>query len=318
MAFFFVFAIVFTAFMLERKRAYLMLALEISVYTICYIAAYYNPEMVSGVPDERGHFLHSLVDFIIVAVSLAGIALAHFGLYNRQQERIDEQNAVLEQANRMKSEFLANASHEMRTPLTVASVNVQTVMEITDDSEAEELLRSAQSEIMRLSRMVGGMLTLASMSENTERQKLDYSSLLRSGVEMLRLSLGRRGNVLETEIEPGLITFGNADLLAQMLTNILQNADNHTENGTATVRAARQGNEITASVSDTGTGVPPELLPHVFERGVTDGGTGYGLFLCKTVAESHGGRIWIESKPGAGATVSYSLPVYQGQRGVKP
>jgi signal transduction histidine kinase len=324
MAFFFVFAVVFTAFMLERKPAYLMLVLELAVYIGCYAAAFLRPEAVSGMPDGRGHFLHNLVDFMIVAVSLAGIALAHFGLYNRQQKRLDEQNAVLEQANRMKTEFLANASHEMRTPLTVTSVNVQTAMEIledtgerTDESEAIELLQNAQSEIMRLSRMVGGMLTLASMSENTERQKLDLSTLLRSSVETLRLSLSRRGNVLKTEIEPKLVVFGNADLLAQTLTNILQNAENHTENGAVTVWAGRQGNEIAVRVSDTGAGVPTELLPRVFERGVTDGGTGYGLYLCKTVVESHGGRIWIESEPGVGTTVSYRLPVYQGQHGWK-
>jgi signal transduction histidine kinase len=322
MAFFFVFAIVFTAFMLERKPAYFMLALELAVYIGCYFTAFLRPETVSGIPDASGNFLHNLVDFIIVAASLAGIALAHFGLYNRQQKRLDEQNAVLEQANRMKTEFLANASHEMRTPLTVTSVNVQTVMEILedmgekmDDPEAGELLKSAQGEIMRLSRMVGGMLTLASMSESTERKKLDLSTLLGSSVEMLRLGLGRRGNALEAKIEPGLIVFGNADLLAQVLTNILQNAEMHTQNGTVAVDAERQGNEIAVRVSDTGTGIPLELLPHVFERGVTDGGTGYGLYLCKTVVESHGGRIWIESEPGRGTVVSYVLPVYEGQRG---
>jgi signal transduction histidine kinase len=222
----------------------------------------------------------------------------------------------------MKSEFLSNASHEMRTPLTVISVNVQTVMDILDDMdgavkdpETEELLQSAQNEIMRLSRMVGGMLTLASVSENTERQELDLSGLLQSGVETLRLNLDKRGNIIETAIEKPLTVFGNADLLTQVLTNLLQNAGAHTENGTVTVSAKREGGEITVTVRDTGTGIPPALLPRVFERGVSTGGTGFGLYLCKTVIESHGGKVWIESGAGEGTAVYYTLPVYEGQFG---
>jgi signal transduction histidine kinase len=210
----------------------------------------------------------------------------------------------------------------MRTPLTVTSVNVQTVMEILEDMgdkvgdpEAGKLLQSAQNEIMRLSRMVGGMLTLASMSESTDRRKLDLPVLLQSNIEMLRLNLGSKGNTIETDIESGLTVFGNADLLAQVLTNLLQNAGAHTHNGKVTVSAKKQGGEITVEVRDTGGGIPPELLPRVLERGITTDGTGFGLYLCKTVVESHGGRIWVESEPGIGTVVNYTLPVYKGQYG---
>ena len=117
------------------------------------------------------------------------------------------------------------------------------------------------------------------------------------------------------------------DLLSQVVSNILQNAGAHMEKGLIFITAARKINEITISVRDTGTGIPPELLSHVFERGVTDGGntsgddglagggTGFGLYLCKTVVESHGGRIWIESELGQGTTVSFTLPAYEGQIG---
>jgi signal transduction histidine kinase len=99
------------------------------------------------------------------------------------------------------------------------------------------------------------------------------------------------------------------------LTNILQNAGAHTKNGTVAISAKKQGNIITVEVRDTGEGILPELLPHVFERGVSTGGTGVGLYLCKTVVESHGGKIWIESEPGSGTSVYYTLPVYEGQLG---
>ena len=319
---FFVFAVVFTAFMLEKKAAAVILSLEVAVYTACIAASFVYPRFVKSFSDERGYFLNNMIDFVVVAVSLAIISLAHFRLYNAQQRQLDERNVVLAQANRAKTEFLANASHEMRTPLTVTSVNVQVVMRMLEDMgenlndpEARELLENAQSEIMRLSRMVGGMLTLASMSEDTDRQKLDYTALLKSGAEMLRLTLGEQGIALETDIEDGLTVFGNADLLAQVLANLLQNVRMHTTNGTATVNAEKRGAEITTVVRDAGSGIPQEILHNVFERGVSTGGTGFGLFLCKTVVESHGGSIWIESNPGDGTAVYFSLPVYEGQMG---
>jgi signal transduction histidine kinase len=319
---FFLFSIVFTAFMLEKKTAYLAVSLELFVYSVCMVASFIYPGLVTGFSDESGVFIHNLVTFLASAASLAIISLVHFRLYNEQQRKLDDQNALLAQSNKMKTEFLSNASHEMRTPLTVISVNVQTVMDILDDMgnsvndpETNELLQTAQNEIMRLSRMVGGMLTLASMSENTERRELNLSWLLENGVETLRLNLSRRGNVIETDIERALTVFGNADLLTQALTNILQNAGANTENGTIRVSAKRGRGEITITIRDTGSGIPPEILPHVFERGVSTGGTGFGLYLCKTVIESHGGNVWIESGPGEGTAVYYTLPAYEGQFG---
>lgn len=319
---FLVFAVVFTVFMLEGKTALIVTLLELALYAGLYIYAYSNPESVTMFSNERGFFISNLMDLLIVGISLGATMYAQVKLYRAQQKKLYEQNAVLEQANRLKTEFLANTSHEMRTPLTVTSVNVQTVMEILEDMgdaitdpDVNKLLQSAQNEIMRLSRMVGGMLTLNSMSENTDREQLDLTALLQSSVEMLRLSLDKHGNTVETDIEAELCVFGNADLLAQVMTNILQNASNHTENGRVTVTARRQGNEILVIVQDTGIGIAPELLPHVFERGISTGGTGVGLFLCNTVVETHGGRIWIESEPQKGTAVFYTLPYYEGQFG---
>jgi signal transduction histidine kinase len=245
-------------------------------------------------------------------------------MYNAQQKKLNEQNILLEQTNLSKTEFLANASHEMRTPLTVISLNVQTVKYILEDMGVTEkdpktakMLVRAQSEIMRLSRMVGGMLTLASMSENTDKHKLDLTSLLQGGIEMYRLNLEKHGNTIETFIEQELFVYGNADLLSQVFSNLLHNAATYTKNSKVTVAAERKGNEIIVTVKDTGTGISPELLPRVFERGVTTGGTGFGLYLCKTVVESHGGRIWIESptEQGNGTAAMYVLPFYEGQNG---
>jgi len=278
----------------------------------------------------------SVVGMLLFLLAQMLALLLHNNRVAENERRLAVENAVLAQANSAKTEFLANTSHEMKTPLTIISVNVQTAMEMLEDIgvtekepvtstevedrgsplEAGKLLQTAQSEIMRLARMVSGMLTLASMSESSGKEIVDFSALLTSSAEMLRLNLLKRGNMLTTDIEAGLRVFASADLLAQVVTNLLQNAGNHTTNGTIALRAETAGGIITVTVTDTGSGIPADLLPHVFERGVSDGsGTGFGLYLCKTIVESHGGRIWIESEHGRGTAAYFSLPVYEGQFG---
>jgi len=154
------------------------------------------------------------------------------------------------------------------------------------------------------------------MSESTDKRAVDLTALLQSGADMLRLTVQKNGNELDAVFEHGLKVFGNADLLIQVVTNLLQNAGLHTKNGTITFTAERHGVEIRITVRDTGAGISPELLSRVFERGVSgSGGTGFGLYLCKTVVESHGGRIWLESEQGKGATAAFTLPFYEGQYG---
>lgn len=321
---FFVFAVAFTILMLEGKRAIVMSVLEILLYLAVCIAAFRHRELVNAWNTEKELLTDVIVGFVSVSAVLGIMLYLHFKLYNEQQKKLDEQNHILERTSRAKTEFLSNTSHEMRTPLTVISVNIQTVTEILEDmgetaqdTEAAELLQSAQQEIMRLARMVGGMLTLASISETTDKQAVNLSALLRSSGEMFSLHLKKRGNLLKTDIGEDLVVFGNADLLAQVAANLLQNAAAYTEQGEITLRAEKTGHEILVTVKDTGTGISAELLPHVFERGVSTGGTGFGLYLCRTVVESHGGRIWIESTRGGGTMAAFALPAYEGQFGGK-
>jgi len=257
----------------------------------------------------------------IVTFSIGVLILRLLQVVTKQQKILNEQNIMLSDINLSKTKFLTNSSHEMRTPLTIISVNVQNVIDALSDtiyqnSEITELLTDTQGEIMRLSRMVGGMLTLASTSEAIERRKLDIAEILLATSNMLKVRVNHQGNRLEITTEEDLLVFGDADLLFQAITNLIVNADKHTINDTIRLNAERKEGIITITVADSGTGIVPELLPRVFERGVTDGtGTGYGLYLCKVVVESHGGKIWINSKPGKGTVVHIVLPNYEGQVG---
>ena len=164
--------------------------------------------------------------------------------------------------------------------------------------------------------MVSGMISLAAISGIAEnRKRVDFAALLESSVEAFRLPMEKYHNALRVKIEPDLPdVFVEHDRFAQVMANLLTNAAEHTRDGQVFITAEHDGPVITVHVSDTGNGIERSLLPTVFERGVSGrGGTGYGLYICKTVVEAHGGTIKIKSESGKGTTVIFTVPVYGGQ-----
>ncbi len=317
---FFVFAVVFTTCMIDGKAMFFMVGAELVIYTVICVIDYLYLDLTAVFTTELDYFLSILICFIAASLAVGVTTYQQVRLYKRQQAKLDEKNMLLSQISKSKTEFLANASHEMRTPLTVISVNIQTVMrliihaqEASEKDEINELLLDAQEEIMRLSRMVGGMLSLNALSEQVDRRSTDFSTLLLNVVDVLRLVFAKNNNNIVLEQKGEMTAFCDADLMSQVIMNILQNANNHTKNDTVKVVATVEQGRICVKISDNGCGISPELLPNVFKRGVSDGGTGYGLYLCKTVVDSHGGDIRVDSQEGQGCTVRFTIPVYQGQ-----
>ena len=146
-------------------------------------------------------------------------------------------------------------------------------------------------------------------------EQLDFAALLRSVAGALRLLLKDNGNTLDLQIAEGLPKImGNADMLGRILDNLLSNAARHTMNGEIAISLNREGAKLVTTVTDTGEGIAPGFLPHIFERGVSGGGTtGYGLSICKAIIETHGGEIHIESEPGKGCTVRFTLPIWRDE-----
>jgi signal transduction histidine kinase len=159
--------------------------------------------------------------------------------------------------------------------------------------------------------MADNALWLASTQENQERiEPLDIAELLTNSAEIYRAMIEKRGNTLNLKIpySPPSVS-GSADQLIQMMANLLTNANTHTEDGKINVELIVDSGEMRVIVTDTGTGISPELLPRIFARGVTGSdGAGIGLEICKNIIESHGGTIGIESEPGKGTTVAFTLP----------
>jgi signal transduction histidine kinase len=142
-------------------------------------------------------------------------------------------------------------------------------------------------------------------------EPIDVAPLLRNGAETYRALLERNGNTLLIDIPQSLPQiFGSTDLLLHVLSNLLSNANRHTRKGEIMIQAREGAGVITVKVQDNGSGVTPELLPHIFERGVSDSGTGLGLAISKNAIEAHGGAISVESERGRGSVFTFTLPIY--------
>jgi signal transduction histidine kinase len=314
---FFIFAVVYTAYMLEGKLAVIITIIELFVYTGVFVYAYLYPESVTALPSEFGYLTDSISNFIFVSVALSITLIIHLNMYNRQQRELEAARRQAEEYARMKSELFADMSHEMRTPLTVMSGYAQFAVEqirvagVSEQTLAD--LATIGDEAKRLAQMADGTLKIL-MSANDvsghEAAMVDMSILTARLAHLFRAILSRKGRKLTSNIQENLPAIhGDIDTLTQLLWNILQNAVVHSE-GDIELLAKADKTAIKIVVKDNGAGIAPELLPRIFERGVSGGenGSGIGLAICLEIARRHGGDIGIKSEPGKGTGVTVTLP----------
>ncbi|MBE3590991.1 MAG: PAS domain-containing protein [Firmicutes bacterium] len=229
-----------------------------------------------------------------------------------------------EQIELLRKEFVANVSHELKTPITTIKSYVETLIDgaLDDPATARSFLGTVVAEVDRMTRMINDLLQLSRMEHERrfwDRRPLDVAALAEDVCQKLRRRTRRKNLRLacesEGEIPPAL---ADRDKIEQLLTNLITNAIDFTpEGGRITVRTRADGGDVVVSVSDTGVGIPPEDLPRVFERfyrvdkarSREFGGTGLGLSIAKEIVEGHGGTIRIESELGSGTTVWFTLPI---------
>jgi signal transduction histidine kinase len=229
------------------------------------------------------------------------------------ERRLAEEKTLLESLHRTKSEFFGNISHEMKTPLTVIVTDMELAEQFINEGkldEAKELIREASHKGMQMADIVTDALAFARGQETAKpMEKIDYGAVFVSTLAIFEPLIIKHGNTLKQDIAKLPPIIGNANRLADTLINLLFNANRHTDGGIVHVQWKENNGKYTLTVSDTGSGIPPELLPRVFERGVTGGsGTGLGLALVKSVVEAHGGEVAIDSKVGEGTTVTLVFP----------
>ncbi|MCL2171782.1 MAG: HAMP domain-containing histidine kinase [Defluviitaleaceae bacterium] len=258
--------------------------------------------------------------FLCLASAVFLAATRELEKSRQAQQQLAAENAALENLTRMKTEFLQDIRHEVRNPLNNISLGTDFVNQYIDDEstsqEARNALNTMQNEVLRLGRMINGMVELATMDgDAVSRERVDFAAMLKHCAEASRMMIEQKNNKLFIDIAPDMpFVYAQPEQLARIPDNLLSNAARSTQGGEITLKAWADTRFITVEISDTGEGIPAELLPLIFERGISGkGGRGYGLPMCKTIAEAHGGAIGIESQPGEGAVATFTIPIYGGQ-----
>ncbi len=229
--------------------------------------------------------------------------------------------ADVEEQERLRTEFLAMVSHELRAPLTSIKGSAATVLESPADPDPavmRQFVRIIGDQADHMHGLVSDLLDVTRIETGTLAVDPEPAALGML-VERARSAFGSAGdrNNLETDIEPDLpLVMADRRRIIQVLGNLLTNADRYSpESSVITLSAVRDGVHVAVSVADEGRGIPAERLPHLFRKfsGVQSGernvDTGLGLAICRGIVEAHGGRIWAESDgPGLGARFTFTLP----------
>lgn len=227
----------------------------------------------------------------------------------------------LQRLGRARRDFVANISHELRTPISSIRLLVDTLRahQNVDAAARDELLEKIHVETEALAQLSQELLDLAQIESGQALVRLvpePVAELVSHVAERLGPQAERKQIALAVSVPEGLRAWADAAQLTRALSNLVHNAIKFTPpGGTVRVSALAANGDVTIEVSDTGPGIAPEDLPRVFERffrgdrARASGGTGLGLAIAKHVVEAHGGRLWVESegRPGQGATFRFTL-----------
>ncbi len=230
----------------------------------------------------------------------------------------------LRQLEQVRSQFVSDFSHELRTPLASLKALAETLSEgaLDDPPAARRFLRHLVREVDALDRMTQDLLDLARLEsgrEGLQRRPVSPCEPLLAAAERLRPQAERGGVQLDVRCPPELPPVSaDAAALTRALVNLLHNAVKFTPPGgriTLSASLTEDGRGLRWQVRDTGVGILPDDLPHIFERfykadrARSGGGTGLGLSIVRHIAEAHGGRVWAESEPGQGSLFSLEIPL---------
>lgn len=229
--------------------------------------------------------------------------------------------ARLEAAFAHQARFTSDASHELRTPVSVILTQTQGALSRERSvAEYREALEACQRAAQRMRKLTESLLELARMDAGQEpfkHEAFDLGHVAADSVELVRPLAAERGVFIICELGP-LKCLGDADRIGQVATNLLTNAIHFNRSGgEVRVSAHAENGSALLTVSDTGEGIPPEDLPHIFERfyrvdesrSRIQGRSGLGLAISKAIADAHGGTIEVSSQPGAGSQFTLKLPI---------
>jgi|Deesub1362B_J571_1020462.scaffolds.fasta_scaffold01471_3 signal transduction histidine kinase len=274
---------------------------------------------------------HALVLLTIPIMALIGYQLIQ---ERRLRAKLEETNIRLEDSRKklerayedlkeideLKSNIIANVSHELRTPITIAKGFIELAMVEEDEEERRNNLQSAVNALIRLNDIVEDLIQVANIERgdsNLRRESFSLAEAVMGAVKEKETLAKEKGVKIEVDLDHGGDIVGDPIKLKRAILNLLDNAIKFNRSGgEVKIKVSEEQGWVKITISDTGIGIPEDRLEDIFKP-LTQldpsptrryGGTGTGLAVAKRIIEAHGGKIWVESKLGKGATFYMVLP----------
>jgi len=247
------------------------------------------------------------------------------GELKKLAETFNVMSEKLERLDKSRNQFVSNASHELKTPLSTMKILLENII-YEPDMDAKirtEFLTDVNMEIDRLNLIISDLLTLVSMDTKAMRLRLEtfrFSDVVREVVQRLSVVAEQKHQEIKVNLADGCEMRADYAKLTQVVYNILDNAIKYTpQGGLIRVRLIRSGRNAVLTITDNGAGIPKEDQPHIFDRfyrvdkarSRDTGGTGLGLSIVHQFVLMHSGNVTVDSKEGDGSTFTVELPLSQ-------
>jgi len=240
---------------------------------------------------------------------------------NQMAMKLDEDFRRIKRMEKVRSEFLGNVTHELKTPISSISGYIETLLEgaIKDENVNLGFLERSLENVQRLEELVTDLVEISRIETGELRMNFEYFNIHDLLNDLFKDAHQRNSNKnLKIQLEvpdKKLFIYGDKSRLDQVIANLLSNAMRYTDQGQIRIKVMRRDNELIFSIRDTGIGVSRKALSRIFERFYrTDkardrrkGGTGLGLAISKHIIEAHGSHIYVDSLKGKGSTFSFGI-----------
>jgi len=255
----------------------------------------------------------------VLALALGiGLSVLFTRTLTRQLRKIDEATAAARTAATSREELVNIVSHDLRNPIHTIVLGVSLLRQTTPKGGSEErTVDRIANAAARVTRLIEDLSDRASIEKGEfalRRDRHDAVAIVRDAIELFQSIAAEQGIALRSETSGSIAIYVDRDRILQVFSNLIGNALRFVEPGGAvTVRVAASDRETRFAVVDTGSGIPSDQVPHVFERHYqgerrSEGTLGLGLYICRLLVEQHHGRIGVDSAPGSGSTFWFTLP----------